>query len=163
MRDNLYNNDDPTLITKNFWSHVKSHSKSNRLPECMYLNDRYRSEPIDKAELFNNFFFNQFSEASAYYVDFDWSKDDSFDIDFCHRRIRKHLCNLNPNKACGPDEIHGRILKHCAVSVAYPLSLMFKVSYNTGCIPRDWKLAHVAPVHKKGSKDNIENYRPIDL
>ena len=35
----------------------------------------------------------------------------------------------------------------------------------TGSIPRprDWKLAHLVPVHKKGSKDNIENYRPISL
>ena len=27
----------------------------------------------------------------------------------------------------------------------------------------DWKVANVVPVHKKGSKDNIENYRPISL
>ncbi len=29
MRDNLYNSDDPQLITKKFWSHVKSNSKSH--------------------------------------------------------------------------------------------------------------------------------------
>ena len=40
---------------------------------------------------------------------------------------------------------------------------MFSLSYNTGCIPNEWKLAHVVPVHKKGSKGNIENYRPISL
>ena len=163
MRDNLYNSDDPALITKKFWSHVKSHSKSNRIPECMYLNCRYRSQPIEKAEMFNGFFFDQFSEASEYGVDVNWSNDDSFEIDFCHRKIRKLLSSINSNKACGPDGIHGMILRHCAVSLAYPLSLMFKISYNTGCIPRDWKFAHVVPVHKKGSKDNIENYRPISL
>ena len=36
MRDNLYNEDDPGLITKKFWSHVKSNSKSSRLPETMH-------------------------------------------------------------------------------------------------------------------------------
>ena len=46
---------------------------------------------------------------------------------------------------------------------AYPLSLLFRVSYNTGCVPREWKLANVVPVHKKGAKENIENYRPISL
>ena len=50
-----------------------------------------------------------------------------------------------------------------AVSLAYPLSLIFKISYNTGCIPGDWKSANVVPVHKKGCKENIENYRPISL
>ena len=47
--------------------------------------------------------------------------------------------------------------------MAYPLSLIFTVSYNSGCIPQEWKLAHVVPVHKKGCKQNIENYRPISL
>ena len=64
---------------------------------------------------------------------------------------------------CGPDSIHGKILKNCAVSLAYRLFLLFRISYNTGCIPREWKLAHVVPVHKKGPKENIENYRPISL
>ncbi len=71
--------------------------------------------------------------------------------------------NINSNKACGPDGIHGKVLKNCASSLAYPLSLLFKLSYNTGCVPAEWKLAHVVPVHKKGCKQNIENYRPISL
>ena len=40
---------------------------------------------------------------------------------------------------------------------------MFEMSYNSGSIPDDWKLANVVPVHKKGSKSNVENYRPISL
>ena len=36
MRENLYNDDDPALITKKFYSHVKSKSKNHRLPECMH-------------------------------------------------------------------------------------------------------------------------------
>ena len=71
--------------------------------------------------------------------------------------------NINSNKACGPDKIHGKILKNCAVSLAYPLAVMFKVSYNTGSIPREWKMAHIVPIHKKGPKENVENYRPISL
>ncbi len=56
-----------------------------------------------------------------------------------------------------------KILKNCAVGLAYPLSIIFKVSYNTGCIPGEWKMANVVPVHKKGSKEDVENYRPISL
>ena len=114
---------------------------------------------MDKANLFNNFFFEQFSDRSVYDIDIDWSNDGSFDISFCHRRIRKLLLNINSNKAFGPDGIHGKILKNCAVSLAYPLSLLFKISYNTGGVPKEWKMAHVVPVHKKGSKENIENYK----
>ena len=38
MRENLYNEDDPDLITKKFWSHIKSNSKSCRLPETQVNN-----------------------------------------------------------------------------------------------------------------------------
>ena len=164
MRDNMYNTDDPALITKKFWSHCKFNSKSHRLPETMYLKNCYRNNFLDKANLFNNFFYEQFSDRSSYNIDIDWANDSSFDINFCHRKVRKLLSKINSNKACGPDGIHGKILKNCAVSLAYPLSLMYyMLSYNTGCVPKEWKFAHVVPVHKKGSKENIENYRPISL
>jgi hypothetical protein len=48
----------------------------------MNLNGIYRNLPTDKAELFNNHFFNQFSDASLYDVDIDWRNDHDFDIDF---------------------------------------------------------------------------------
>ena len=51
MRANLYNSENPALITKKFWSHKKSFSKSHRLPKCMHLNDTYKDSPEDKAEL----------------------------------------------------------------------------------------------------------------
>ena len=73
------------------------------------------------------------------------------------------LSKINSNKASGPDKIHGKILKNCSAGLAYPLSILFKVSYNTGIVPSEWKLANVVPIHKKGPKENIENYRPISL
>ena len=163
MRDNLYNSDDPELITKKFWSHVKSHSKSQRIPDTIHYNGRFRNDSCDKANLFNTFFQEQFSESSNYNINIDWSNDASFEIDFCHWKIRKILSQLNANKAQGPDGIHGKVLKNCAASLAYPLSIIFKISYNAGYIPKEWKVANVVPIHKKGSKEDVENYRPISL
>ena len=54
------------------------------------------------------------------------------------------------------------ILK-CRLSLSYPLSLLFKTSYNIGQIPNEWKMANVVPIHKKGPKSSVENYRPISL
>ena len=55
----LYNNDDPNLITKTFWSHVKSTSKSHRIPECIHRNNTFRNKPEDKAKMFNEYFYWQ--------------------------------------------------------------------------------------------------------
>ncbi len=163
MRDNMYNTEDPALITKKFWAHVKSNSKSQRIPETAHHKDRYRNIDTEKANLFNCYFYEQFSEKSGYEIDIDWVIDNCFDIDFSQSKIYYLLSGVNANKTHGPDGIHGKILKNCAVSLASPLSVIFKVSYNTGCIPKEWKLAHVVPVHKKGSKEDVENYRPISL
>ena len=163
MRANVIDEEDPALISKKFWKHLKFTSGSSRIPETVTYHTRFRNNYKDQAELFNEFFADQFSDTSRYDIDIDFSNDAVNDIDFNFRRIRTLLNKINVSKAIGPDGIHGMVLKHCAGSIAYPLSLIFKTSYNTGQVPDEWKLANVVPVHKKGSKASVENYRPISL
>ena len=163
IRDNLFNNDDPVLITKKFWSHFKYQSNCCRIPNCVSYSGKLRFKPKDQVELFNSFFFNQFSDPSLYDTDISYANDVDFDIDFDHRDVRKLLSNINSNKAQGPDGIHGKILKNCSVGLAYPLTCIFRGSYNSGYIPQEWKLANVVPIFKKGKKSEVENYRPISL
>ena len=75
----------------------------------------------------------------------------------------KLLNKINANKSPGPDGIHGKILKNCAISLAYPLSQLYNLSFKTGIIPDQWKSANIVPVFKKDDKSNVENYRPISL
>ena len=165
MRDNFNNvEDDSSLITKKFWSYVKSSSNGHRIPEIIHLDDVYRTDPAEQAELFNNYFYRQFSEQSTYNIQIQHNRHNrSDDIDFNADRVKIILSGLNVNKAIGPDLIHGRVLKNCAGALSYPLSILFKLSYYTSTIPKEWKVAHVVPVHKKGAKANVENYRPISL
>ena len=163
MRSNFDDDLNQSVITKKFWSYVKSSTNSSRLPECMSLNGKFRNNPKDSADLFNDHFFKQFSKRSNYDIDIDFSNDPFINFKICHRDVRKLLTTLNQNKSHGPDGINGKILKNCAVSIAYPLSLLFNLSFNTGHIPSEWKLANIVPIHKKGDKSAIENYRPISL
>ena len=163
MISNFNDEDDPALISKKFWAHVKSTSKSTRIPGTVNYRGRFRNNQLDQTEMFNEFFAAQFSQESDYDVDIDYSNDSVNDIEFSTSRVRKILKNVNVNKAAGPDGIHGKILKNCRESISYPLSCIFRISYNIGQIPSEWKLANVVPVHKKGPKTLVENYRPISL
>ena len=71
------------------------------------------------------------------------------------------LANLNPHKACGPDNINGRVLKELKDQIAPILTeFFFFKSLETGETPKDWKHANVAPAFKKGEKYKHVNYRP---
>ena len=165
MKLNVVDSSDAALISKKFWRHVKSQSKCTRIPETIKSGDRFRSKAIDKANLFNEYFYSQFSEGSSYEIDIEMNKNAKgfMDLRFHVVDVLLILKELNPSKAAGPDGIDGIILKNCAASIAKPLTLLFNTSFVTGCIPGEWKLASVVPVHKKGGKGCVENYRPMSL
>ena len=77
--------------------------------------------------------------------------------------VHKLLCNLNPHKAAGPDNISPRVLKELAAEVAPCLEIVFRSSYDTGVVPNDWRTANVSPIFKKGEKYKASNYRPVSL
>ena len=68
--------------------------------------------------------------------------------------VSKLLSNINLHKACGPDNIHGRVLriKELNEQVAPILTSIFSKSLKSGEISKDWKHANVAPAFKKGEK-----------
>ena len=151
------------LITKKLYSYVKSKSNSHRIPDLISYGNKLKSKRLDQCNLFNQYFADQFSDPSLYNIPIDYSQDHKFSINFNTDKIGSLLKNLDSNKAQGPDEIHGKILKKCFYSLNKPLVILFQLSYNTGIIPDEWKQANVVPVHKKGSKACVENYRPISL
>src|SRR5688500_13667738 len=60
-------------------------------------------------------------------------------------------------------EMHGKIVMELREKLAPPLLNIFKASMETGLVPQNFTGAIVVPLHKKGSRDKAENYRPISL
>lgn len=84
-------------------------------------------------------------------------------VEISVRGIETLLGNIDETKANGPDGISPRILKRCAGPISLYLYLIYVKSLSTGTLPDDWKIAHVVPIHKGGSKKEVSNYRPISL
>ena len=61
----------------------------------------------------------------------------------------------------GYDRIPQRILIDGINALIVPLSHLFSLIYNKCKIPEQWLIAKITPIHKKGSKNDIENYRPV--
>jgi hypothetical protein len=52
------------------------------------------------------------------------------------------------------------MIRHLIVS---PLTVLFQVCFEKGCFPKAFKRSLITPVYKSGSRDDVENYRPISV
>ena len=84
-------------------------------------------------------------------------------LNFSNEELQEKLQHLNINKSTRPDMLHHRILRALENTLARPLIHIFNNSVETGIIPEDWKSANVTAIHKKGSRKEPGNYRPISL
>ena len=86
------------------------------------------------------------------------SKDKFFmsstDLKECIKNIKIKNCE-------GYDRIPQRVLVDGYTILETPLGVLFEKIYNQKTIPQQWLISKITPIHKKGQKTPIENYRPI--
>ena len=73
------------------------------------------------------------------------------------------LENIDIKKTGGPDGIPIRLLKELSFEITPVLTLIYKASINQCALPEDWLKARVVPIHKKRSRSQPSNYRPVSL
>ncbi|KAG8237672.1 hypothetical protein J437_LFUL015566 [Ladona fulva] len=77
--------------------------------------------------------------------------------------IIKVILSFKYSWLAGFDEIPMTIIKQASYWIASPISSIFNSSISEGHFPFILKLAHITPVHKKGSYTNSSNYHPISI
>ena len=68
-----------------------------------------------------------------------------------------------PEKSSGPASIPLRLLKLVADIIVIPLCKIINASFTLGIFPDVLKVAKVIALHKGGSTEEVNNYRPISL
>ena len=154
--------------TKVYWSLINKVLNKSRIPPIPPLleNGEFVTDFAEKAQLFNDHFARQCSTIDTGSVIPSLNPKTTTtiaDISISDEGILSIIRSLNPSKAHGCDEISVRMIKQSDSALIYPLKLIFKNSIRTGVFPDIWKLANVVPVHKKGQKNLLKNYRPISL
>ena len=84
-------------------------------------------------------------------------------IEITHEDVLHQLNCLKPNKSCGPDKFHPRVLKNVKDGLIVPLYYPYNKSLEEATLPLSWKEATITPIFKKGDRKLPNNYRPISL
>ena len=155
---------------RQFWKYIKAKRKDTNAISTIMIDGSPHTDTLSKAEALNKQFKSVFTHEDIVNIPTMATSSDtgnSFpimsDITFSLNGIQQALCNLQVNKASGPDRIPPYILKNCAEEISPVLKVIFTKSFTTGILPKDWLTANICPVHKKGRRNDASNYRPISL
>ncbi len=77
--------------------------------------------------------------------------------------LELELENMKLNKSSGYDGINAGITKITAKDISKPLTHIFNLSFSSGIIPDNLKVALVTPILKGNEENRFENYRPISV
>ena len=151
-----------------FWRWLKNiRGHRPQIPE-IHHEGAILSTPIQKANAFCTFFASKFVKENSASLgkikkDLVETSENVTDLEITEDKVYELLRKIDVSKACGPDDIPGRLLKEGGQSIAGPLSKVFSLSMAQGKLPQDWISANVTPIFKKGNKHLVSNYRPVSL
>ena len=77
--------------------------------------------------------------------------------------IWEAISSAKRESAAGPDGLKMSVYKEANDYLIQPLQIMFNTINYSGLIPKNFKSAKVVMLHKKNSKQEMGNYRPISM
>ena len=139
--------------------------KKPRRKVYRYQKGDYESMRAETLKFAKERYFNGYSDTRSVQENFNLITSAPFmhDIVVTKEGVTKLLKGLNPSKALGPDELHPRVLKELAMELGPVFAHLFQQSIDTGEIPKEWSLANICPLFKKGDRSLARNYRPVSL
>ena len=154
-----------------WWKIVKSTFGSDRgsIPALEFFDGNekvFASDNQTKANLLNNIFTavsDINDDENVFPAQFPRTEARLPDICITSNDVTEIINSLPDNKAPGPDSVNSFVLKRIAESIAPVLCDLFNRSLNDSIFPAIWKFANVAPIYKKGSKSDPNNYRPVSM
>lgn len=163
QRENRVLNDDNP---KTFWAYVNQRLSNRVQIKSIKSSNKDIRDPKEISNAFNQYFASIFRSkhdvvlsSSSYTRVFPSLETITISVN----EVWNVLKTLPSKTSTDGDGLCYKILKEGGVILATCLYHLFCLSLNVSQIPSAWKIAVVTPIHKKGPKNSVENYRPISV
>ena len=155
---------------KSFWRYTNSKTVTKNHITSLYSNPKDQNSNLidnsrEKANILNSYF------ASVYTMEpiddiprltpkatLEQSK-----LKITVEMVKGLLGDLKVHKSPGPDGLHPIFMQELATELCKPLAMVFEKSIETAKLPKQWKVARVSAIFKKGNKNLASNYRPVSI
>ena len=172
------------VISRNFYSNLISNNKNNSWhvintilgrhkstpTTTITVNDKIISDKKEIADIFNNKFSSTAKNPTFTLSTIIDSLNNVPKVEACmyfdvvtFEEVAFVIDDLDAKKATGSDGIPCRVIKELKNHLVSPLTLLINKIVMEGDYPDTLKYATIKPLHKKGDKSDISNYRPIAL
>ena len=134
-------------------------------PSKIFWKDCLAEMVDEKANLFNLFFKSVFKKTGNAMFQRYCGDSDIFlsDIVIETTKICLEMKKIPPGSLATCDDVPPFVWSSCAEFLAVHVHQFFSHIMETCEWPEFWKCAFVTPIHKKESRNNVENYRPTSI
>jgi hypothetical protein len=148
---------------KRFHAYVKRVlQRKSSIYELIYRGNTL-TDPKDIANCLNLHFASVFTDDDGFVPRFVLRTDKTLtDIVFTVEKVREILLHSESKLSRGPDGFPSILIRNLSGVLAVPLTSIFRIVFEFGCLPNEWLMANVTPLYKgTGSATDCNNYRPI--
>jgi hypothetical protein len=152
---------------------IKKPGKKNKLISNLHINGTNVNDPKAMADHFNKFFSTAALDIVNSINPSDIIPEESVplnpvtfslsNVPVSPSEIIDACKILLPKKTEDFNGISTFFIKKIIMSISKPLQHIFSLSFSTGIIPSQLKIAKIIPVYKSGDPSMPDNYRPISL
>ena len=150
---------------KMFTNYVKNKLSDKNGIGPLLDGDKMVSDDQEMAQLLNKYFCETFTEDNGTVPEIKRPQTEATlsDMEITVKMVKDKIEALKSRKAPGPDQITTDILKILKDEVCIPIWMIFQRSLNSGDVPKQWRIAKVIALFKKGAKGKPGNYRGVSL
>ena len=159
----------PGAGSKTWWSLVKERQGTRHqetIPSLTRQDDTTATSSKEKADLLVDIFSTKMTVVDPNRPPLQLAQECDQVItmvEVTQERVEQLLRAVDIRKTSRPDDVSPQVLRNCSSELAGFITEVFTSCAQENTWPSIWKEARVVPVHKRKSKINPSNYRPISL